>query len=80
MSEWDFRGQRMTGLLLDIACGRHGGERVEACSTRFGERLSAEIIVWFYDADLKTKLPTDPLLCGRADKEELSYVYEWQSL
>lgn len=27
---------------------------------------SAEIIVLFYDADLKIKLPTDPLLCGRA--------------
>lgn len=27
---------------------------------------SAEIIVLFYDADLKIKLPTDPLLCGRS--------------
>lgn len=25
----------------------------------------------FYDADLKIKLPTDPLLCGRAADKEL---------
>lgn len=41
---------------------------------------SAEIIVLFYDADLKIKLPTDPLLCGRARLLLLPLIRRWCGL